>query len=290
MLTAILKPMKKGGFRKANWGFTIAETMIVLAVTGAMFVAAVMLIGGRTAKTQFTTASNNLKQELEQIINETASGYFPNQGNFSCTPGVGGAPILANGSQSQGTNGGCVFLGKVVQFGASDVADNYITYAVAGNRLQNGTNQEVTTLAQAYPVAIAPGVSNNASLTGVTIQTPFENGLTIGKLTYNGSTATAGFALLTTLANYSAGGSSCNGVCSSSQGLSLYAIAGTDVNAQTSKGFVDILDSGAATYVPVSQVTICVNSGTTKQSALYTIGDAGSSQSVTLTVQSGSCP
>jgi type II secretory pathway pseudopilin PulG len=289
MLPAILKPMKKGGYRKASQGFTIVETMIVLAVTGLMFISAVILIGGRTARTQFTTASNDLKQQLEQVINETASGYFPSQGNFSCTAGAGGAPTLANGSQNQGTNGGCIFLGKVVQFGASDVPDQFLTYAITGNRLQGGTNQEVTTLAQSFPVAIAPGVSNNTSLTGITIQSPLENGLSISKITYNGATQTAGFAVLTTLASYTAAGSTCNGVCSGSQGMSLYAIAGTNAGGQTSKVFVDKLDS-SANYVPVSQVTICMNSGTTNQYALYTIGDAGGNQSVTLTTLSGSCP
>jgi type II secretory pathway pseudopilin PulG len=289
MLPAILKPMKKGGYRKANWGFTIVETMIVLAVTGGMLIAAVVLIGGRTARTQFMTASNDLKQQLEQVINETASGYFPSQGNFSCTAGVGSTPTLTNGSQKQGTNGGCIFLGKVVQFGASDVTDRYLTYAIAGNRLQGGTNQEVTTLAQAFPVAIAPGVSNNSSLTGVTVQSPLENGLAAGKITYDSGTQTSGFAVLTTLANYSAGGSTCNGVCTGSQGMSLYAIAGTSVGSQTSRSFVDVLDNGAANYIPVSKVTVCMNSGTTNQSVLYTIGDAGGNQSVTLTTQSGAC-
>jgi type II secretory pathway pseudopilin PulG len=282
--------MKVGGYRKASSGFTIVETTIVIAVSGGLFLAAVVLISGRTNKTQFVTAANDLKQSLQQVINETATGYFPNSNNVQCTPGVSAMPTLVNGSQQQGTNGGCIFLGKAVQFGATDYDTGFLTYAITGNRLQTGTQTEVTTLAQAFPEAVAPGstVVTNLGLTGVTTRTPLQNGLTAEKVTYSGG-ETGGFAFLSTLANYSAAGSPCNGVCSGSQGLTLYAIASTAVGLHDSPGFVDVLDGGSAKYVPVTQITACFNSGTTNQSAVYTIGESGNSQSVTLRMQSGAC-
>lgn len=280
--------MKVGGYREASVGFTIVETIIVIAVSGGLFLSAVILITGRTNKTQFTTAANDLKQSLQQVINETVSGYFPNANNVQCTPNAGSAmPTLSNGIQAQGTNGGCIFLGKAVQLGSTDYTGGFFTYAITGNRLLN-PQTEVTTLAQAYPEAVAPGFSNNNGLTGVTTRTPLQNGLTAAKVTYSGG-ETSGFAFLSTLASYSAAGSTCNGVCSGSRGFTLYAIAGTAVGGQDSRGFVDVLDSGSATYVPVTQVTACFNSGTTNQSAVYTIGENGNSQSVTMRMQSGAC-
>jgi type II secretory pathway pseudopilin PulG len=280
--------MKEGGYREAVTGFTIIETLIVLAVSGSLFISAVILISGRTDKTQFTTATNDLKQSIQQTINETATGYFPNANNFTCTAGIGTMPTLTNGSQNQGTNGGCIFLGKAVQFGATDYDTGFLTYAITGNRLKTGTQIEVTTLGESYPEAVAPGLSINTSLTGVTTKTPLQNGLTAAKMTYAGGD-TGGFAFLSTLASYTAGGSACNGVCSGAQGLTLYAIATSKVNTQDSGTFVDVLDGGSAKYVPTSQIVACFNSGTTNQSATYTIGANGSGQSVEMQIQSGTC-
>jgi hypothetical protein len=249
-------------------------------------------INGRTNRTQFMTASNGLKQQLQQIINETSNGYFPNSNNFTCTAGLNAPPTLANGSQQQGTNGGCVFLGKALQFGVTGSTNTFLTYAITGNRLQTGTNQEITSLAQAYPVAVAPGNSSttNATLNGITVSNGLEGGLTAAKMTYGATnTATGGFAVLSTLASYTASGSSCDGVCSGGQGVNLYAIDGTGLGTQDSKTFVDSLDGGSAKYVATTQIVICFNSGSTNQSALYTIGGTGSSQSVVMKIQSGAC-
>jgi type II secretory pathway pseudopilin PulG len=286
--------MNKGGYREAVEGFTIVEILIVLAVSAMLVLSAIILISGRANKTQFTTASNNLKQQLEQIINETATGYFPNGNNFTCTAGVAAMPVLSNGSQQQGTNGGCIFLGKAIQFGATDNVGKVLIYAIAGNRLQNGTQSEVTSLAQAYPEAVAPGAGTNTGLNGITVTTPLENGLDVGSMTYAGGN-TGGFALLSSLASYTAAGSSCNGVCSGAQVLKLYAIAGTSIGTATSKGFVDKLDgqgaaSVGANYVAATQITACFNSGTTNQSVVYKIGGTGGVQNVDMQVQSGSCP
>jgi len=281
--------MTQGGDRK-NSGFTIVETLIVLAVTGFLFLSAVILISGRTAKTQFTTATNNLKDSIQQVINETASGYFPNSNNFSCTYLGATSPKLQNAVQAQGTNGDCVFLGKAVQFGATDHPDNFLAYAITGNRLQAASSQEVTTLAQAFPEAIAPGIGHNPGLQGVTTLRPIENGLTVSTMRYNGATDTSGFAFLSTLATYTAGGSTCSGVCSGARGLALYAIQGTKVNTQDSKSFVDVLDSGSVKYIATPSVTICLDSGTTNQSAVYTIGGNAAHASVDMRVQAGACP
>jgi type II secretory pathway pseudopilin PulG len=282
--------MKEGGYRKAvSSGFTIVETLIVLAVSSILVISAVALVSGRANKTQFMTASNDLRQQIQQVVNEAGSGYFPNSGHFSCaSPAIPGSPILANGSRTQGTNGDCVFLGKVIQFGAYDQPDKMLVYAIAGNRLQAGTSNEVTSLAQSFPVAVAPGNSNNSSLTGITLSNPLQNGLAIKSLKYASGDIT-GFGFLSTLATIS---TSCNGVCSGSQQLGLYAITGgTAVNQTTnrSKDFVDVLDASAGNYVATSQVTACFDSGTTNQSVVYTIGSNGNGMGVDMQIQSGSC-
>jgi type II secretory pathway pseudopilin PulG len=292
--------MKVGGYRKAVAGFTIIETLIVLAVSAMLVMSAIILISGRTDKTQFLTATNDLRQQIQQTINETASGYFPNANNFTCTANaIVSIPTLTNGSQQQGTNGGCVFLGKAMQFGDPGQTDKYIVYAVTGNRLQAGTKTEVTTLTQAWPEAVAQGNSFNNALTGVTITQPLQSGLTVSTMRYTKTDGTIGntsaFALLSSLASYSSVATGdCSGVCSGSQGLALYAIASSSVNTTTSRSLVDIMDgqgaaNSATNYIAAKKVTVCLNSGTTSQSVVYTIGSNGDAQAVDMQVQSGSC-
>jgi len=288
--------MKQGGHLGVSAGFTIVEVLVVLGVSGIIFLSAVLLISGRQSRTEFMTASNSLLQQLQQVANETSSGYFPNASNFTCRAGIGTRPQLTNGGTAQGTNGDCIFLGKAVQFGATDAGENYLTYSIAGNRLQTGTANEVTTLNQAYPVAVAPGVANYADLNGVTVKSPLQNGLAPKTMTYDGDTPTAGFAFMSTLASYTdSHGSSCNGVCTGSQGLQLYAIKGTSLSSPpSSRAFADVLDGGnggyTLNYVPVQTVTACFNSATTNQSAVYTIGGTtGDVQSVGMQINNGSC-
>lgn len=284
MLPAILKLMKQGGYPKGTVGFTIVETLIVLAVSSLLLVSAIVLISGRTDKTQFMTAANDLKQSLEQVINETASGYFPNANNFYCVAVAGGMPTLANGTRNQGTNGGCMFLGKAVQFGAKDYDTGFITYAIASNRLTS--SGEVTSLSQAFPEAVAPGTgANNPSLTDlITTKTPLQNGLTAAKMTYSGGN-TSGFAFLSTFGSYSG----CIGICTGASAFTLYAIDGTQINGNTGPEFVDVLDGGDIKYKPTTSITACFNSGTTDQSVVYTIGSSGNSKAVTMQIQSGAC-
>src|SRR6187551_190361 len=110
---AILNCMKGG--RKSS-GFTIVETLIVLAVTGGLFVAAAAMISGRQTRTEFEQSVRKIHAQIQQTINEASIGYYPNKNNFSCAAGGSGPIITAASPASQGQNEGCMFLGKVMQF------------------------------------------------------------------------------------------------------------------------------------------------------------------------------
>src|ERR1044072_1792136 len=97
-------------------GLTVVETMIVLAVMGALFVSAAILMSGRISRVEFTQAINDIQSSLQQTISQVGAGYYPNAGNFSCNGTAGTVNITGSGT-NQGSNTGCVFLGKVLQFG-----------------------------------------------------------------------------------------------------------------------------------------------------------------------------
>lgn len=247
--------MKQGGNRQRASGFTIVEVLIVLAVTGLLFVSAVAYISGRQDKTEFMTAINGAQQQFQQLINETQSGYYGST-NFSCHGNKNGTAPTINGRDS---NTGCIFLGRVI----SDSGSGLVVYPVIGNQQFNnrGVLQQVSTLAQAAPT---PGPAST--------YTPLvlDNGLSVGSVmsVVAGSMTPAGaMGIITSLANYT--GSNCNGgLCSGAQQFRLYSI-----NTQ-------------GVFTPVDSMQLCLASGTTNQSGLISISGQGS-LSVTLSISEG---
>jgi type II secretory pathway pseudopilin PulG len=287
--------MTQGGYREAS-GFTITETLIVLAVTGVLFVSAMVLINGRQNRTQFQTAINSLQQQLQQTINETVNGYYPQNTAFTCVRGPSTPPALttALSNDRQGQNAGCIFLGKVLQFGVqSSDPQTYAIIPVVGNRMDTTGATEASTLygsTGAFPEAAAATVgAPNNTLTGADTSAVLQQGMTVGKMWYNGDpankTGTVGF--ISTLP--AIGGT---GVASGSQHLNLYTVAVTDLGQNTAQIATAMYPTaGSQPLVPVSSVSICVASGTTKQWGLITIGQSGTQAanlSVTLDIKSTS--
>jgi len=95
------------GLMKKQIGFTIVETMIVFAITGALLLATVLLVTGQVQRYSFRESSINFEQVLAGAINDTRVGYF--------------APVedagLACGDVAGDTTAGnsdCVYIGKKI--------------------------------------------------------------------------------------------------------------------------------------------------------------------------------
>lgn len=133
--------MTKGGYREAIAGFTVVEVLIVLAVSGLLAISAMVLINGRQAKAEFTTGINGFQQQLQQIVNEVASGYFPNLTGFSCDilPAQSQRVAFSDaaGGGAQGSNKNCIFLGKGIQFGLDSSSAQIATYPFVGAEFIN---------------------------------------------------------------------------------------------------------------------------------------------------------
>jgi prepilin-type N-terminal cleavage/methylation domain-containing protein len=325
MLPAILKSMKQGGYREASmlvpsaampaarsirssfvktpWdprGFTMVEVMVVLAVTSVMAISALAFINGRQNRTQFTMAINTLQQQIQQVINETTNGYYPQTTAFSCSRGTPSAPPTLTAQAAgdhQGQNPDCIFLGKVMQFGvAGSNPQKYNVIPIIANRLDPTGLAEAATLYDvttgSFPEAAAKTVgAPNSGITGADATTPLTQGLTVVKMWHDAdiaanATGTVGF--LSTLP--SADGA---GVASGSQHLTLYTVAGTTLNQSPQQAATAIYPSVTSTQplTPVSSINICVASGSTNQSGLFTIGQSDNSASsalaVTLTIKAG---
>ncbi|HUB93492.1 MAG TPA: prepilin-type N-terminal cleavage/methylation domain-containing protein [Verrucomicrobiae bacterium] len=176
--------MEQGGRRGASMGFTIVEVMIVLAVSSLIVLSALTLVNGRQSKTEFTTGINDFQEQLQQIINETASGQYPGMGGFTCQPAASGPVTFTTTSSSQGTNQGCIFLGKAVQFGLDTTESQLAVIPIAGKQYQPDGATPVASVGQAipraaWPFTIGPGDTEPQSLQNLTAIDPLEYGLHI---------------------------------------------------------------------------------------------------------------
>lgn len=285
--------MKQGG--NHSGGFTIVETLIVLTVTSVLAASALLLVNGRQNKTEFQTSITATQQQLQQIMNETASGYYPSSG-YTCSGNTAGAPPTISfpatpPPDAQGTNNSCIFMGKVLQLAPGSATDTYMVYALAGNRQYNasGTTQEAATVAQAAPVAV---YSSAHPENAATIK--LQGGLTVQRVTYKplsggGAVDAGAFGFLNSLAAYDA---VCNGICSGGQQLGLYAVKdGANIPSSTFLSPTNEVSkiNSPANLIPASEVNVCLTSGTTDQSGLFTIGNSNNSGlGVSLKIYNGS--
>ena len=134
-----------------NRGYTIVEVMIFLAISGVMFIMAAIFISSKQAAAQFGQGLNGLASQLQSTIQEVSDGQYTTLDTLSCNSAVTSLTLGTSSTTGQGTNGDCVFLGKLVQFKPSNTswsgADNplhYLIIPVAGDRTKvtddlNGT-------------------------------------------------------------------------------------------------------------------------------------------------------
>jgi type II secretory pathway pseudopilin PulG len=300
--------MKQGG--NHSGGFTIVETMIVLAVTAGLATIALAFVNGRQNTTEFMTSIYGLQQEIQQVINQTASGYLPQSGtNFKCSSTGGTAPIITTGSSKQGTNSQCVAVGSALLFGDSGGAGTpplspkqYSVYSLIANK-ENLSGADISSywpMPDAHVVALASGTTSRFNLSPQT--NTIEDGLSLDSGT-NGvtfvksaevsasdestepssSSDVAVFAFMESLNS---------GSTSGSQSLGLYGFptpTGNPTNwggtqSDTLKKVANNINDNPPE--PLQSVSLCFDSGTTaNQSGMITVGsNSENSLGVTLKI------
>jgi prepilin-type N-terminal cleavage/methylation domain-containing protein len=268
----------RGG--KKTQGFTIIETLIVLAITGGLFAAVALTLSGRQARTQFEQSIQEVKSQIEQTINEVATGFYANTGNFRCNAG-GSGPILTAGTTNQGENTGCIFLGKAMQFDMTGTdPEQFKVFTVAGLQ-RDSAGEEVTTYAASVPTVVSPSNSNtsipDAAQTGKLLY-----GLTTHEVYYGTPKTNIGaIAFVSGLAQYSSGS-----IVSGAQQVNVIPINSTFLNA-TQRGAAEAINNNfTSSPVNVSNgIKLCFASGATNQSGLITIGSNNRQLSVSLEIK-----
>lgn len=287
----------KGGVRPntTNAGFTLVETIIVLAVTSALMVAAMGLISGKQASTQFSQGVQEVQSMLQKDMNDVANGYYQNDGKIHCAAGgLGGGPDITVSTTVEGTNQDCVFMGKVIQFAVGGVGDQYNTYTIAG--LRGSTADPATTLATANPRLIASSATWGSGVPDVFESASLPYGLTVVNMYYGNNPVTpanqiSALAFIPSLSTFSASNNTAQ--------VDAAPVTATPLSLHLAKStFVDMVDNPAsglaslpaAAINPVNGIHICLKSGGTNQSVLITIGGGGRQGTVTDDVKpNGTC-
>lgn len=331
----ILKLMKKGGplsfvgfiplgmrksfgrikhTRKSPPGFTILETMIVLAVTGGLFVVFATTLSGRQNKAEFNHAIQNVQVQIQQVINQVSTGFYPNDGSFTCT-NSGGNMVFDSAANNQGTNEGCTFLGKVMQFGPGvngTDPEQFIVYTIAGLRCPPSPTGGCLASGATSPFSnISPSVVSIGNSVGqykqyADIKT-LQYGLTTKWIRSDRNPVCAAQACSIGSVGIlmepgTSDTSSTNGYISGTQQVDLIPIVSSPIPTDYTSKLVDDIPTGvshiegslratnltaAAPINPVSGVWICFASGGTNQSGLITIGGSGRQLLVKLDIKNG---
>lgn len=258
-----------------NNGYTIVETMIFLAVSSALLVSALMLVGGQQNKTQFSQAVRDIEQQVQDVMNNVSTGYYARPQDFKCSAGDDG-PEIETGSTGLGTNKECIFLGRIIHFGVDGTdGEGFNVYNVVGLRQTSEGKEEVTSLADAKPVI----------LSGSTDSRVLKYGLSAQKMVYNdgGEFGVGAVGFFSSLGQYSGGS-----LVSGSQTVELRPVKNTALgNDETAVS--SVVNANNLDVIPSGGVTVCFNSGGTDQHANLVIGGSGRQTSTELQIGSGPC-
>lgn len=239
----------KGG--KTPLGYTIVEVMIVLAISGVMFLIAATFVNGRQEQASFTAGVHQMTANVQDVIEQVTDGQYSDI-PLNCTYSSSGTTFPPGNSPGQGANSQCVFLGKMLYFTRPLPSSAYEVVSLAGGRDDTSGNP-ITDLSSAEPAII-----NDLTTNQVTPQS-----LNVDNITVNGGgTTTPAIGFFQSQGSVAAGGSLANGA--QSAGLYYYSGSATDFPNLTFNGS-DVQTAQSA--------DICLTDGT--RYAEITLGVSG---------------
>jgi type II secretory pathway pseudopilin PulG len=265
-------------------GFTIVETMIFLAVSGALVLVGLTAISGTQGRSEFRVAVNDAQQQIDKVINNVTNGYYADTSNISCR-NIGNNTVLQPTPSVAGTNLDCSFLGRVIWFRQSPAPPAMVVYSVAGIRQTGGVDKkEVVSMSEADPDVIE---SSREEIL-------LKNGLTIGSVSIGASPNIGAVGFFTSFGSYTSSG----GLGSSSSKYNFAGLSGTTTSTDNIRASIN--DSAFRNHYdnnnpnfgknPNDGIRVCLLGGD-NQRAYITIGGQGKLATTTLSISPGSvCP
>lgn len=260
-------------------GYTIVEVMIFTAVSGLLLVSSMALISGQQNKTQFSQGTREAESQIQDIINNIATGYYQNVGNLSCTAGTGSTDtpqIINSASDRRGTNQGCTFIGHVLQFAPDGNEFAFKDYVIVGRQFYvtpAGTKQNVDNLDAASPTAIATPQPGRSTVEA-SVVTTLPYGLRVQRVTYDnggGNIPVGSLAFFSSFVQFSSGLQQ-----SGAQSVDLVIVPGSSLNDSSAAAITQIQGiRNTSIKNPINGAKICLESGGTNQYAVISVGANG---------------
>ncbi len=284
-------------------GYTIVETLIFLAVSGALFVSTMGLISGKQGKTEFTQAARDFEIQMQDIANDVSTGYYTNttsNGNFiECT--LLGSDIritTPNSTDRQGSNKDCIFVGRSLQVNIDPNPGQYNIYSLVGKRLaSNGADS--STISESSLVVIPQSTESKIvnyyefscmfyatgtitpSADKPCTNTPSSPTAAIVKTDSLSFTTT--FVGLDAAQERKSGDTQVNLVVGNPSSTPIGR------NAASAISEIESYDTGSPQINPAGGIYICIQSNSSRQFALLRMGGNGSRFSTDMKIQTGDC-
>ena len=273
-------------------GYTIIEVMLFLAISGFMFVMAAIFINGKQAHAEFKQGVYDANTQIRTVMNDVTNGFYPSAGGFACSAGSSGIPNITAGSTAQGNNQGCMFMGKVIEFGvrnsgnASDGWTGYRIYSVAGRQYASGNaGQPPASFAEAQPVAInIAGITDNKSLQwGLAITSICSPAPVAPSKCTNSSPGAIGF--FGAFGNFNVGSGTLQ---SGAQEVNIALIPGSKLNDPDEIGNIQSLASSGS-MLSNPNILLCFQNGKGQKAGITIGGPSGQQIDSEITVEDSRC-
>lgn len=261
-------------------GYTIVEIMVVLAISGIIFISGFALFNGQGAETNFNQAMSDLSSKLSTEAKSVSASQFYGAQGYDCK--ASGSPpratLSASGGSSGAANQDCLSIGKA--FEAITGSRDIFIYNVLGNRLfYSGATSlgPASSLAEANPTI--------ATVDGADLTTDYKLAGGV-KIISSQITNLAGTQSSSSLVGYyldfngETSGSQ-NGAVLTAKAYNLSA-GGHDVSA--AKACVE--GSGCPVPTDISAWQLCLESSDAKRRALLVVNSSAAGVTTTLKFES----
>jgi|GEM_PF-4284200 len=263
-------------------GYTVFEVMIVLAVSISLFFAVAGLLSGKQGKAETTQAVRDIESKIQSVANDVTNGYYPSQTSYSCvvaTPFVTGSPVSFNATpKAQGTNQGCISIGKVMAFDTKDM--DIITLV---GRQYTGTGSavgpDVSNITDAHPIAVA-----QAGGPDVTENYVYRYDMKVTKMVQLSDNATSVSAI--GFVTQFGGAIGSPSPLSGSRSVLLYGMSGSTPNSNNTAALATNINVSGSLYPLPDGVRICFTGGN-GQKAEITVGANGNQTSTVTAIDNG---
>lgn len=182
--------------QRRQFGFTMVETMIFLAVSTAVFAVSIAIVSEQQSRAEIRFGMEEFSGQVRDVMNDVSTGFYERPENLQCrtNPGTGTLQLNAGPANELGQSRDCIFIGRIIHFDPEpsdypftlDEEQVYRVFTVAGRRQipvagPSGDSRDVTTLVEATPRAIedAETQSNYILPYGIRIATAKVSGTNI---------------------------------------------------------------------------------------------------------------